>query len=126
MAWWISRSLNVRPALAALATLLWFCAAQTPAQSTADDTPAAPAATVPAHRAKEPVSNAHATPGALAATAKPKPAAKKKTGTQHTTSQRSSRAARLARTARIRQAFVASKELQPMAQQLATLRTPAA
>ncbi len=33
---------------------------------------------------------------------------------------------RLARTARLKQAFVASKELQPMAQQLATLRTPAA
>ena len=35
-------------------------------------------------------------------------------------------AARAARTARIRQAFVASTELRPMAQQLATLRTPAA
>jgi soluble lytic murein transglycosylase len=38
----------------------------------------------------------------------------------------SSRAARAARTARIKQAFVASTELRPMAQQLATLRTPAA
>jgi len=37
-----------------------------------------------------------------------------------------SRAARAARTARIHQAFVASTELRPMAQQLATLRTPAA
>jgi soluble lytic murein transglycosylase len=37
-----------------------------------------------------------------------------------------SRAARAARTARIHQAFVASAELRPMAQQLATLRTPAA
>ena len=37
-----------------------------------------------------------------------------------------SRAARAARTARIRQAFVASTELRPMAQQLGTLRTPAA
>ncbi len=36
------------------------------------------------------------------------------------------RAARAARTARIRQAFVASTELRPMAQQLATLRTQAA
>jgi len=36
------------------------------------------------------------------------------------------RASRRARTARIRQAFVASTELRPMAQQLATLRTPAA
>ncbi len=37
-----------------------------------------------------------------------------------------SRAARAARTARIRQAFVASTELRPMAQQLANLRTPEA
>jgi soluble lytic murein transglycosylase len=36
------------------------------------------------------------------------------------------RASRLAHTARIKQAFVASKELEPMAQQLATLRTPEA
>jgi len=39
---------------------------------------------------------------------------------------RASRAARTARTARIRQAFIASSELRPMAQQLATLRTPQA
>jgi soluble lytic murein transglycosylase len=39
---------------------------------------------------------------------------------------RTTKAARRARTARIRQAFVASTELRPMAQQLATLRTPAA
>jgi soluble lytic murein transglycosylase len=37
-----------------------------------------------------------------------------------------SRASRTARTARIRQAFVASTELRPMAQQLALLRTPEA
>ena len=37
-----------------------------------------------------------------------------------------SRSARAARAARIKQAFVASAELRPMAQQLATLRTPAA
>ncbi len=39
---------------------------------------------------------------------------------------RASRAVRTAQTARIRQAFIASSELRPMAQQLATLRTPAA
>src|SRR6185437_9100796 len=39
---------------------------------------------------------------------------------------RASRAVRTARTARIRQAFIASSELRPMAQQLATLRTPQA
>ncbi len=42
------------------------------------------------------------------------------------TRRRASRAVRMARTARIRQAFVASAELQPMAQQLDTLRTPEA
>ena len=39
---------------------------------------------------------------------------------------RAAKAARAARTARIKQAFVASSELRPMAQQLAALRTPAA
>jgi peptidoglycan lytic transglycosylase len=39
---------------------------------------------------------------------------------------RLTRSERIARTARIHRAFVASKELQPMAQQLATLRTPQA
>ncbi|MGA2205721.1 MAG: transglycosylase SLT domain-containing protein [Terracidiphilus sp.] len=53
------------------------------------------------------------------ATAKKKPAKRKP-------AHRMSRAARVARTARIRKAFVASKELQPMAQQLATMRTPQA
>ena len=47
-----------------------------------------------------------------------KPAAKGKT--------QAGKSARAARTARIHQAFVASTELRPMAQQLATLRTPAA
>lgn len=42
------------------------------------------------------------------------------------TRQTASRAVRTARTARIRQAFVASTELRPMAQQLALLRTPEA
>jgi soluble lytic murein transglycosylase len=37
-----------------------------------------------------------------------------------------SRSARTARTARIRKAFIASSELRPMAQQLATMRTPEA
>ncbi|MFP5204981.1 MAG: hypothetical protein ACLGSH_06480, partial [Acidobacteriota bacterium] len=39
---------------------------------------------------------------------------------------RASQASRRRETARIRRAFVASSELRPMAQQLATLRTPAA
>jgi soluble lytic murein transglycosylase len=50
-----------------------------------------------------------------------------KTASRHRrTRPRASRAARTARTARIRQAFIASSELRPMAQQLATLRTPQA
>jgi soluble lytic murein transglycosylase len=48
------------------------------------------------------------------------PASKSRSKTHASTS------ARAARTARIHQAFVASTELRPMAQQLATLRTPAA
>lgn len=39
---------------------------------------------------------------------------------------RATKAARAAQTARIKKAFVASSELRPMAQQLATMRTPAA
>jgi soluble lytic murein transglycosylase len=54
----------------------------------------------------------------------------KRTATTHhhrrSTRTTPSRAARTARTARIRQAFVASTELRPMAQQLALLRTPQA
>lgn len=51
-----------------------------------------------------------------------KPSAKsRKRSTQKVTP---SQAARAARTARIHQAFVASSELRPMAQQLANLRTP--
>jgi soluble lytic murein transglycosylase len=72
-------------------------------------------------------------------TAKKKPAQKTAQKTPQTTKKPSStvkitkkpvspavRAARRARTARIKLAFVASTELRPMAQQLATMRTPAA
>jgi soluble lytic murein transglycosylase len=57
-----------------------------------------------------------------------KPSATKNTATKRKSTQpptrEPGRAARLAHTARLKQAFVASKELEPMAQQLATLRTP--
>ncbi len=53
------------------------------------------------------------------------PTAKKHTA-KRPPAHRASRAARVARTHRIKKAFVASKELEPMAQQLATLRTPEA
>ena len=56
-------------------------------------------------------------------TAKNPAKARKKARTRK---RRASRAVRRARTARIKRAFVASTELRPMAQQLATLRTPAA
>jgi soluble lytic murein transglycosylase len=59
-----------------------------------------------------------------AAATKPKTSAK--AGKKGSGKGSASRAARAARTARIHQAFVASTELRPMAQQLATLRTPAA
>ncbi len=72
---------------------------------------------------------------ARSASRKSKTAAKAKTGKKTAKAKshkpasragRASRAARAARTARIKQAFVASTELRPMAQQLATLRTPEA
>ncbi len=50
----------------------------------------------------------------------------RKTTARRRLAHRTSRAERIARTARIRRAFVASKELEPMAQQLALLRTPEA
>jgi soluble lytic murein transglycosylase len=59
-----------------------------------------------------------------ARTTKKKPAGKSHKPTSRAST--ASRAARAARTARIRQAFVASTELRPMAQQLANLRTPEA
>ena len=125
----------LRPALAAVAVLLLQFAVASP--SLAQSAPAPAAST---HDSAKPPSNAHASPSARADTgsgkaksASPETTAKK-TPTKHKpvrsssgrASNRSGRAARLARTARIKLAFVASKELQPMAQQLATLRTPAA
>jgi peptidoglycan lytic transglycosylase len=89
-----------------------------PAQSTLPPVPTAPASAAPATTAPSSTS-------AKSQTANSKPTAKK-TPTKHKPVHQSSRAARLARTARIKRAFVASKELQPMAQQLATMRTPAA
>jgi len=58
-------------------------------------------------------------------TTKPGRDAKKGARTKKPVS-RATKAARAARTARIKQAFVASSELRPMAQQLSALRTPAA
>lgn len=53
-----------------------------------------------------------------------KPVAKAAKSTRHR--KRGTKAERTARTTRIKQAFVASAELRPMAQQLMTMRTPAA
>ena len=55
-----------------------------------------------------------------------KPAGRTSKAAGNKPTRRTSKAARRARTARIRLAFVASTELRPMAQQLATMRTPAA
>jgi len=66
------------------------------------------------------------TPSA-ATSASPKSTHKtKKPARRGTPSSDAGRASRTARTARIKEAFVASTELRPMAQQLANLRTPAA
>ena len=110
----------LRPALVALAVLpmQFAVTSPSPAQSTLPPVPTAPASAAPATTAPSSTS-------AKSQTANSKPTAKK-TPTKHKPVHQSSRAARLARTARIKRAFVASKELQPMAQQLATMRTPAA
>ena len=77
-------------------------------------------------------SQATATPAAntssssAAQSSSARPSATKKRAVKPKPTHRASRAARVARTHRIRLAFVASKELEPMAQQLATLRTPEA
>jgi len=55
-----------------------------------------------------------------------KPPATRKPTTKRKPTRQASRASRVAHTARLKQAFVASKELEPMAQQLATMRTPEA
>jgi soluble lytic murein transglycosylase len=56
-------------------------------------------------------------------TGKRTPAKRTPVSSHHRTRRKASRAVRTARTARIRQAFVASTELRPMAQQLTLLRT---
>jgi len=105
-----------RPAARCLAGLLSFLIAVAPvAAQTTSASPATPSSAA-AHKA------AHK---ASAKTAQKKPAAKAATR-HHRPVQRQSSAVRRARTARIKLAFVASAELRPMAQQLATLRTPAA
>ena len=85
--------------------------------------PAAPAANTPGPgTASGPAQSNSAKP-----TATQKPATKRKPTQQSSRAPRvASRASRVAHTARLKLAFVASKELAPMAQQLATLRTPEA
>jgi soluble lytic murein transglycosylase len=100
-------------------------AAQAGAQSTAQSTAethkeAAPKPdTTAAKSEKETSTSKHA------GTAKQTTAHRTSTRRRHVRP-RASRAVRTARTARIRQAFIASSELRPMAQQLATLRNPEA
>jgi len=94
-----------------LATVLATLLAVTPlAAETTGDVPAKPAASASSSQHSRKIVK-----GSKGAKASPK---SRKTRAGH--------AARAARTARIRQAFVASSELRPMAQQLATMRTPAA
>jgi soluble lytic murein transglycosylase len=84
------------------------------------------AAALAASMAVSPVAAQTAAP-AQTDSAAPSTTTHKKTTTPATKSKaHTSKSARAARTARIHQAFVASTELRPMAQQLATLRTPAA
>jgi soluble lytic murein transglycosylase len=99
------------------------------ASRAAAQTPAAPGATAPAASAPAAATvgpqNSSPAQAEQPTQSKPstKPSTAKKTPPRRKPVQ-ASRASRVAHTARIHQAFVASKELQPMAQQLATLRTP--
>jgi soluble lytic murein transglycosylase len=119
---------NSAPRLASrcLAGLLSVLLVATPlaGQSSGD----APARSGSSRSAKAKAAKKPTTSGKTTAAAKDKPARKPATSTGHHRKPigRAGRAARTARTARIKQAFVASTELRPMAQQLATLRTPAA
>ena len=79
----------------------------------------------PAPTVKKPIGATAAKPASATAKKSAKPASKAGKAAKQPVSPRV-RAARRARTARIKLAFVASTELRPMAQQLATLRTPAA
>ena len=85
----------------------------------------APTTKKPAQAAKKPVGNTPAKPARATAKKSAKPVSKTGKAAKKSVSPKV-KAARRAHTARIKLAFVASTELRPMAQQLATLRTPAA
>ncbi|MGA2571972.1 MAG: transglycosylase SLT domain-containing protein [Terracidiphilus sp.] len=106
-------SSSSRPRLAGLLSLLMVALPVAAQSASAPQSPAAPTAAASASSSSKPKTASQ--------TRNPK-----KTPSKKKPVHRSSRASRMARTARLKQAFVASKELQPMAQQLATLRTPQA
>ena len=98
-----------------------------PATSTSSPSSKAKSARKPMAAGKSTAAKKPATSAKSTAAKKSGPAAKPSASSSHRKpAPRAGRAARTARTARIKQAFVASTELRPMAQQLATLRTPAA
>src|SRR5271166_233819 len=96
--------------------------------TTTEGSPSAKTHKAPVKPTAKPRQKTKATAKAASSTAKTamKPAAHATGKRPHRRAQQASREARRARTARIKLAFVASTELRPMAQQLATLRTPAA
>src|SRR5579862_1440350 len=109
-----------RPSAAHVAVLFVLLVTAWPLVPQYSGSSAAPASIPPA--------TAHSTPKTTDPAANTKQPAPKRKPAAHASSHApihtSSRASRLARTARIKQAFVASSELRPMAQQLALLRTP--
>jgi soluble lytic murein transglycosylase len=110
----------IRPLGSVLAVVLCALIAAEPVlpqtDATTDTTsPKKPASSTPAQANAPRPATAH-----THTTAKKTPG---KTAAHHRPVQSASRAARIAHTARIHQAFVASTELRPMAQQLALLRT---
>ena len=98
-------------------------AAQKPATTTKK--PVQKAAQKPSPTVKKQVGNTPAKPTSAKAKKSTKPASKAGKAAKKSVSPKV-KAARRAHTARIKLAFVASTELRPMAQQLATLRTPSA
>src|ERR1700722_9700838 len=138
----VKDSLNpARQASRCLAGLLAVVISAGPVAGQAPGDPAAPSATTSAARSKKAGTHKAGT-ASSGKTAAGKTGAGKtgtaKAGVSHAktagrpgasrrrSKRRGTRAERSARTARIKKAFVASTELRPMAQQLATLRTPAA
>jgi soluble lytic murein transglycosylase len=125
-----SASLPVRALAALLSLLMAFSMTVMPAYGLkSDDSESSSRTSSKSRKAKADSKDTadSSTSDSKAATSKSKTAASKKKGTKTARpTAKGKKSARRARAAKIKLAFVASTELRPMAQQLATMRTPAA